>query len=520
MDTALNGQAERILVLAPVGKDGPLACRILSEAGLSAVSCASMEELCHQLDAGAGALVVTEESLDPEATRQLVETFRRQPSWSDVPLVVLTRGGGYHSRLRALRTLEPLGNVTFLERPLRIMTLVSTIRMALRARRRQYEICELLGRLEQGVRQRDDFLAMLAHELRNPLAPIRTAVDLLRRQDRLDREKIRWATELVDRQAQQLTRMVDDLLDVSRLTRGKITLQPEPIELTTILHRAIETSRPLIDAQGHHLSVSLPKEPVWLRADVARLSQVVTNLLNNAAKYTNEGGHIWLSAERQGDDAVIRVRDSGIGISSELMPRLFEPFTQGKSSGEGRLHSGLGLGLAVVRKLVEMHGGSVRASSAGVGHGSEFVVTLPLLSEEQPQAEQSSKPNGRLSHSDGLRILIVDDNRDAADILGSILKMEGHEVRIAYDGLSALRTAPEFKPEVVLLDIEMPGMTGYQVAQRLRQEPGLEHILLVAMTGFGQPEDRQRSKQAGFHAHCVKPVDLDTLQGVLSELTS
>ncbi len=519
MVTAVNGRAERILVLAPVGKDGPLACHVLREAGLSAVSCANMEELCRELDAGAGALVLTEEALEPEATRRLLETMERQPSWSDVPLVVLTRGGGYHSRLRALQTLEPLGNVTFLERPLRIMTLVSTIRMALRARRRQYEICDLLGRLEQGVRQRDDFLAMLAHELRNPLAPIRTAVDLLRRQDRLDRDKISWATDMVDRQSQQLTRMVDDLLDVSRLTRGKIVLKPEPVELSAILNRAIETSRPLIDAQKHQLNVSLPTEPLWIRADIARLTQVVTNLLNNAAKFTNEGGQIWLNGERHGDDAVIRVKDTGIGISPDLFPRLFEPFTQGKSSGEHR-QAGLGLGLAVVRRLVEMHGGSVEAFSAGVGRGSEFVVCLPLLSEAVPVADASSKLKSQKIQAGGRRILIVDDNRDAADILGVILRMDGHEVRIAYDGPSALGTVREFKPDAVLLDIEMPGMNGYEVAQRLRKEPGLENVLLAAMTGFGQPEDRQRSQAAGFHAHCVKPVDLDTLQAVLSRITS
>lgn len=516
MVTAADGQAERILVLAPVGKDGPLTCRILREAGLSAISCASMEELCRELECGAGALVLTEEALEPDAIRSLVEAVGRQPSWSDVPLVVLTRGGGVHSKLRALRTLEPLGNVTFLERPLRIMTLVSTIRMALRARRRQYQICELLGRLEQGVRQRDDFLAMLAHELRNPLAPIRNAVEMLRRQDRLDPEKVGWATELVDRQAQQLTRMVDDLLEVSRVTRGKITLQTESVELTTILHRALETSRPLIEAQKHRLSVSLPNEPVWVQADLARLTQVVTNLLNNAARYTDEGGHIWLSGERQESTAVIRVRDSGIGIPAELLPRLFEPFTQGKSSRQ-RGEAGLGLGLAVVRKLVEMHGGHVQAFSAGVGQGSEFVVRLPLLAEVRPLAESKSWSKRQPARTGGRRILVVDDNRDAADSLAVILPWIGHEVRVAYDGRSALEAAQEFVPDTVLLDIAMPGMNGYEVAQRLRRELGLETVLLIAMTGFCQPEDRQRSQAAGFHAHCVKPVDLETLQAILSQ---
>ncbi len=520
MDTGVNGRAERILVLAPVGKDGPLACRILREAGLSAVPCATMEELCRELDAGAGALVLTEEALEPDATRLLVEVLEGQPSWSDVPLVVLTRGGGAHSRLRALRTLEPLGNITFLERPLRIMTLVSTVRMTLRARHRQYEICDLLGRLEQGVRQRDDFLATLAHELRNPLAPIRNAVELLRRHGRLDAEKIEWATALVDRQAQQLTRLVDDLLEVSRITRGKITLRPEPVDLAAVTARAVETSRPLIDARKHQLTITLPERPIQVRADVVRLAQVFTNLLNNAAKYTGEGGHVWLTVEREGDEAVVRVRDTGIGIPADLLSRVFDPFTQGESSADPS-QLGLGLGLAVVRKLVEMHGGSVRAFSEGLGRGSEFVVRLPLLAEERSAAEPRGNANGQAARaSDRRRILVVDDNRDAADSLGLVLELAGHEARVAYDGPSALVAAREFRPDVVLLDIGLPGMSGYEVAQRLRQEAGLANALLVAMTGFGQPEDRQRSQAAGFHAHCVKPADLETLQGVLARSTS
>ena len=515
MATGINGRAERILVLAPVGKDGPLACRILREAGLAAVPCAAMDDVCRELEAGADTLVLTEEALEPDATRRLVEALGRQPSWSDVPLVVLTRGGGAHSRLRALRTLEPLGNVTFLERPLRIMTLVSAARMALRARRRQYEICDLLARLEQGVRERDHFLAVLAHELRNPLAPIRNAVEVLRRQDRPDPQKVRWATDLVDRQARHLTRMVDDLLEVSRVTHGKITLRPEPVDLAAVLHSAVETSRPLIDARKHHLAVSLPDEPLWVQADVARLTQVVTNLLNNAAKYTDEGGRIALAVGRQGPEAVLRVRDTGVGIPADLLPRLFEPFTQGECSGE-RGQAGLGLGLAVVRKLVEMHGGGVQAVSEGPGRGSEFVVRLPLLPPDRCKPAPTPEKQSRQAGTPPRRVLIVDDNRDAADSLAVLLKLAGHEVRVAYDGPSALAEAPNFRPDVVLLDIGLPRMDGCEVARRLRQQPGMENVLLVALTGFGQEQDRRRSHEAGFNAHCVKPVDFEVLQAVLA----
>jgi signal transduction histidine kinase/ActR/RegA family two-component response regulator len=515
MTTEANGRAERILVLAPVGRDGALACRALGQAGLAAVPCATMDDLCRELEAGAGAALLTEEALGPDATRRLLGALGRQPSWSDVPLIVLTRGGGGHSRLRALRMLEQLGNVTFLERPIRMMALVSIARMALRARRRQYEIHDLLDRLEQNVRQRDDFLAMLAHELRNPLAPIRNAVELLRMQSRLDPEKVGWATDLVDRQAQQLTRMVDDLLDVSRITRGKISLRREPVELAMVIHHAVETSRPLIDSRRHHVSVVLPDEPLRVQADAARLTQVVTNLLNNAAKYTEEGGRIALIVERQGGEAVIRVRDTGIGIPAELLPRLFEPFLQGECSGKC-VQGGLGLGLAVVRKLVEMHGGSVEAFSEGPGRGSEFVVRLPLLTKARPSGDRCRDGGGQPAGATGRRILVVDDNHDAADSLSMVLELAGHAVRVAYDGTSALAAARAFLPEVVLLDIGLPDLSGYEVARRLRQEPGLEKVLLVAMTGYGQEEDRRRSQEAGFHAHCVKPVDLKTLQGVLA----
>ncbi|HXG12062.1 MAG TPA: ATP-binding protein [Gemmataceae bacterium] len=512
----LDEKHERVLVLAPTGRDGPLACRTLCQAGLAAVLCSNLDELCREVGQGVGTLLLAEEALAPSATRCLVALLAEQPSWSDVPLVVVTnKGGGSYARRRALRTLEPLENVTFLERPVRVMTLVSTVRAALRARRRQYEVRDLLAQLERGMRQRDDFLAMLGHELRNPLAPIRNAVELLRMHGRLSAEQITWAAALVDRQSQQLTRLVDDLLEVSRITRGKIRLQPELVDLAVVIHQAIEASRPLLDARGHRFSVALPSAPLPVHADVTRLAQVVTNLLNNAAKYTDEGGQIWLAVVREGDQAVIKVRDTGIGIPADLLPHVFEPFTQGHCSPD-RSQAGLGLGLAVVRQLVEMHGGSVQAFSEGPGRGSEFVVRLPLLAETPDRTGGASGQRPSPSQVAGRRVLVVDDDRDTADSLSKILKLAGHDVWVSYHGLAALEAARAFRPDVVLLDIGLPYLDGYEVARRLRREPGLANVLLVAMTGHGQEQDRRRAEEAGFDAHCIKPVNLDTLHALLA----
>jgi PAS domain S-box-containing protein len=372
-------------------------------------------------------------------------------------------------------------------------------------------------RAEDALREadcrKDEFLAMLAHELRNPLAPIRNAAQVMRLKA-TDDQDVQWAAGVVERQVQQLTRLVDDLLDISRISRGKINLQMGPVDLAAVVARAVEISRPLIDARKHSLEVSLPERAVRVEGDLVRLAQALSNLLNNAAKYTEEHGRIELTVEPSGGEAVLRVRDTGIGIAADMLPRIFEMFTQVPGS-VSRSEGGLGIGLTLVRSLVEMHRGSVAAHSQGHGHGSEFVVRLPLLCEAAPptaaEAEQQT-PHKVPAWS----VLIVDDNRDAADSLALLLHVAGQEVRTAYDGPAALDLARARPPDVVLLDIGMPGMDGLEVARRLRQDLGLKQVLLVALTGYGQEEDRRRSHEAGFDAHLVKPADVRALERLLA----
>jgi PAS domain S-box-containing protein len=371
--------------------------------------------------------------------------------------------------------------------------------------------------LRQADRRKDEFLAMLAHELRNPLAPIRTALHLLGQPDAAGADA-RQAREMVARQVQNLVRLVDDLLDVSRITRGKIQLRVEPLELAAVVGRAVEATRPLIDANRHHLTVALPAEPLWVEGDPTRLEQVFTNLLNNAAKYTERGGSIWVTGERQGGAALVRVRDTGFGIPAAVLPHVFELFTQSDRTLD-RSQGGLGIGLTLVKTLVELHGGTVEADSGGPGQGSEFVVRLPLGREAGAPAPVTGQAAGAGSAPGSpLRVLVVDDNRDAAESLAVLLRLWGHEVRTAHDGQSGLKAACSYRPQFVFLDIGLPGLDGYAVARRLREEFAAG-MRLVAMTGYGQEEDRRRSHAAGFDRHLVKPVELESLREVLAEPT-
>jgi PAS domain S-box-containing protein len=368
--------------------------------------------------------------------------------------------------------------------------------------------------LQEADRRKDDFLAMLAHELRNPLAPIRNAAQVFRLLGPAD-PNLQRAREMIERQVQQLTRLVDDLLDVSRITRGKIALHKEPVDLATVIARAIETSRPVIDARRHELTVTLPRAPLRLAADATRLAQVFSNLLNNAAKYTREGGHIALTVEPHPGEAVVRIRDNGMGIPADLLPQLFELFIQGDRS-LARSEGGLGIGLTLVKNLVEMHGGRVEARSDGRDKGSEFVVRLPTLemnpasAAESGEGEPSSSPP-----SPCRRVMVVDDNVDVADSLAMVLRAWGHEVHALYDGLAALSTVEQLRPEIILLDIGLPQMDGYEVARRLRACSVMRDVLLIALTGYGQEEDRRRAKEAGFDVHLTKPADPRKLQELL-----
>jgi CheY-like chemotaxis protein/two-component sensor histidine kinase len=355
---------------------------------------------------------------------------------------------------------------------------------------------------------------MLAHELRNPLAPIRNAVEILRMLDIPD-PNICWANDVIARQVEQLVRLVDDLLDISRITGGKIQLRREPVDVAVAVARAVETSRPLMDARRHELTVTLPPHPLRVDADLVRLAQVLANLLNNAAKYTEEGGRIALEVARAGDQAVFRVRDNGIGIAPEIISSVFDLFTQVDRSLH-RSQGGLGVGLTLVRQLVEMHGGSVEAHSEGPNRGSEFVVRLPALAEEPSSAGGGDPRRGEAPDPVPRRLLVIEDNPAVAESLMKLLSLGGHEVRVFPDGPSALEGLTGYRPEIVILDIGLPGMDGYEVAQAIRKRSGTDSIVLIALTGYGQDQDRRRSLEAGFDYHLTKPVDPPALFSLIS----
>jgi PAS domain S-box-containing protein len=604
--------------------------------------------LAHEVEAGASAILVAEEALAGETERLLAALRGREPAWSDLPMFVVTRPGA--NSATATAALDSLGNVTLLERPVRVSTLVSAVRVALRARERQYALRDrfeaqsllaaivassddaiisktidgtilswnegaqrifgytpaeaigqpifliippdrhdeermILSRLVRGEhidhfetvrvskdgrpidlsvtispirdganriigaskvardiserkraetalrqniealeraesalreadRRKDEFLATLAHELRNPLAPIRNSLDILRLSGNSN-ATLGQVLEMMERQVNHMVRLVDDLMEISRITRGKIEFRRERVELAGVIRSAVETSQPLINAGGHHLSVTIPPESLTLDADAVRLAQVFANLLNNAAKYSDPGGRIGLTVRRENDSVLVSVKDNGIGISREMLPRVFEMFTQA-STGHAGSHGGLGIGLTLVRSLVEMHGGRVTASSEGPGKGSEFVVRLPLA--VGPALDVARPRTSTHAQTIPIRVLVVDDNRDGADSLGDLLERLGTEVQVVHDGPAALEALGRFKPSMVLMDIGMPEMSGYEVARRIRAMPEHRELMLVALTGWGQEEDRRRSRQAGFDFHLTKPTHMFALQDLMASL--
>ena len=369
--------------------------------------------------------------------------------------------------------------------------------------------------LQEADRKKDSFIATLAHELRNPLAPIRNAVQLLRKRGPDDPQLV-WARDVIDRQATQMGRLLEDLLDVSRLTRGEFPLRTERLSLATVVEQAVEIAQPLIDEHGHALSVELPPAPLHVDGDLTRLAQVFSNLLINAAKYTPGGGRLGVTVTPAGSDVEVRVRDNGIGISPEQMPRLFEMFSQGDWLAE-RARGGMGIGLSLARGLVERHGGTIQARSAGVGRGSEFAVRLPVATGAAvtPAVEAPAPPA-----APPCRVLVADDLRDSADSLGLLIELMGHAVEIVYDGEEALRAAERFRPDIALLDLGMPKLDGFTVCERIRAEPWGARMRLVAQSGWGQDEDRRRTAEAGFDHHLVKPIDPLALDALVQTLAA
>ena len=373
------------------------------------------------------------------------------------------------------------------------------------------------AQLAEQHRRKDEFLAMLGHELRNPLAPIANAVQLLRLQKNEDQLQ-RKARTIIERQVGQLTRIIDELLEITRITSGRIQLRHDLIAASDLVERSVETARSGIDQRRHELTVSLPPDPIWLSADPTRMEQVVVNLLTNAAKYTEEGGHIRLTVQQEGDECVLKVEDTGVGIAPALLPYIFDLFTQAERS-LARSQGGLGIGLALVQRLVELHGGRIDAHST-LGRGSEFIVRLPVATatasaERASAVEEAAGPAGP-----SLRVLVVDDNVDAAESFADLLRAMGHDVKTAHDGPTGLEAATDFRPDVMLLDIGLPGLDGYEVAKRLRRQPVFKSLVLAAMTGYGQESDKDKSKSAGFDHHLVKPADFEKVQKILTTVST
>lgn len=441
----------------------------------------------------------------------------------DLPTLLITGHGQHDLAVQALRG----GAFDFIQKPIDRDYVVASLTRAIRVRKLDRQIKEQqralaahAADLEQAVeerteqlrianRRKDEFLATLSHELRNPLAPIRSGLELLEMEGKADPEIL----GLMHEQVLHLVRLVDDLLDTSRIMQGKIGLRKEPVNLSQLIEQSVKSILPMVKDHQQDLVIDLPKEPLWLHADPVRIDQIIKNLLNNAIKYTDAHGRLELSAEREGHEAVITVIDTGIGIESELLPNIFELFTQSSRSLD-RSQGGLGIGLTLVQQLVELHHGSITAHSEGPGQGSRFIVRLPI--HEEALTANHTLPTMRTSQS--RRVLVVDDNVGAARLMCALLKKAGnHEVEVAHDGPSALVKVQEFFPEVVLLDIGLPGLDGFQTAKRIRSLPEFHNITLIAVTGFGQDFDRLRSKEAGFDKHLVKPVEFSHVQELLAE---
>jgi signal transduction histidine kinase/CheY-like chemotaxis protein len=506
----------RFLIMAPAGRDNDITRELLNGAGIEAETFNDINVLLAAMREGAAAILVAEEHLVGNGKAPLAAYLSQQPTWSDVPILILTRpGADSPESTEAWRTL---GNVTLLERPTRVSTLLSAAQTAIRARARQYQIRgHLTERLknEQALRaadrRKDEFLATLGHELRNPLAPIMNSLEILKLSGAFEDSRTLQACAVMERQVHHLNRLVDDLLEVSRITRGIIEVKKEALDLTAIVRAAIETSRPVLDNLRHQLTEDFSTEALFVGGDPVRLTQVFANLLNNAAKYTNHNGRIVVTTRREGGEAIVSVRDNGIGIAPAVLPQVFDMFMQVDRSTR-RSQGGLGIGLTLVKSLVGMHGGTVEARSDGPGLGSEFRVRLPLLE----QAALPASPSRLIEPLPARRILIVDDSRDGGESLAMLLRVLGAEVALAHSGRTALECVDSFRPDVVLLDIGMPGMDGYEVARRIRANPENRQMSLIALTGWGQDEDRRRSVAAGFNHHLVKPADLEQLRQLLT----
>jgi PAS domain S-box-containing protein len=639
----------RVLVLAPTRRDREVTLELLQRANISSVSCEGARSLVTEIEAGVGAILMTDAAFSDPHIALLLAALSAQPPWSEVPIILLCRTGP--PSLVAARVVDSLRNVTILERPTSSRTLISSVQAALRARARQYQLREQFDALraseaalrdselqfrtmansipqlawmahadgyvhwynrrwheytgatpqemegwgwervhdpqylpkvlerwqasidtgipfdmefplrgadgqfrmfltrvvplngdegqvvqwfgtntdmeeakqtevrlrmtEAALREADHrkdlFLATLAHELRNPLAPIRTAAQILG-SPRLAPDQLQWAQHVIQRQVARMALLLDDLLDIARITQGKLELKAERVKLTDVVDSAVEEVRPLIESKNHQLTVTLPSEELTLNADPLRLSQILSNLLTNAAKYTDPAGHISLSGGVQNGTLCLSVKDDGIGIAPHALTRIFEMFSQ-VDGASARSEGGLGIGLALVKGLLELHGGAIDARSDGHGRGSEFIVRLQLAAATPAEASATDVAAPPVAR--GRRVMVADDNKDAADALAMLLELGGHEVRVAHRGRAALELAQTFRPDVAIIDIGMPDLSGYEVAKELRRQSWGTGICLIALTGWGQDDDRRQAKDAGFDRHMTKPVEAWALEELL-----
>jgi two-component system, sensor histidine kinase len=515
----------RVLLLAPTRRDREATRQLLERAGISSIAYEGPKSLKGEIESSVGAILMTDAAFADPNIDHLLGALSHQPVWSDIPVVLLCRMG-FQSQA-AEKVVNSLSNLTLLERPSSSRTLLSSMQAALRARARQYELREKFeeirrtaaqlrateAALREADRRKDLFLATLAHELRNPLAPIRTAAQILA-SPKLALPQLHWAQNVIHRQVGHMALLLDDLLDIARITQGKLELKKTRVTLTDVVDSAVEAARPLIDSKQHQFTVTLPSEKLTFEADELRLSQVLSNLLTNAAKYTDPAGHIALAGTVQDGTLCLSVKDDGIGLSSEALTRIFEMFSQVESATI-RSEGGLGIGLALVKGLLDLHGGTIEARSDGPGHGSEFTVRLPF---DDPPSLKPAAPGGPPAATAAHRVMVADDNKDAADSLAMLLELAGHEVRVACGGRAALSLAQTFRPDVAIIDIGMPDLNGYEVARQLRREAWGAGIALVALTGWGRDDDRQQASDAGFDRHLTKPVDPETIDRLLTAL--
>jgi signal transduction histidine kinase/CheY-like chemotaxis protein len=498
-------------VVSPNAADAELAVALLAQTGVQARAYSGMRELAWALDDAIGCLILVEEALLAEDIPALREALARLPAWCDLPLILVSRDVGALGAAAA-DAFPDSGNVTLLERPINAHTLISAVQMALRATARQREVGELLAQRERAVRLRDEFLAMLAHELRNPLAPMSNALHIMRMLKIEDPAALK-SIQILERQVGHVVRMVDDLMDVARLERGKVVLKKERLDLNRVVSSAVETCLHAAQERGHNVSVRFGINALPVDGDAVRLEQIVCNLLNNAAKFTTRADEILVQTSVEAGFALVAVEDKGIGFQPEAAEHLFDPFLQVNPTLE-RSAGGLGMGLTIVRRLTALHGGSVHAASDGPGKGSRFVVRIPLASgTAEPRAEAVQPRLERRRR----RIVVVEDNPDIRETLRMLLDLWGHEVTMASDGRTGVDRVLQERPDVALIDVGLPGMSGYDVARAIRAGMPNGEIRLIAVTGYGQPSDRELAMQAGFDTHLLKPIAPTVLERLLAQ---